>query len=244
MVGGICRSTPPTAPETPFCSCSSLATRTIVWALLASFTRRDFLTLIKNIQPRTSKTTMRKNVIIPKLVAVLHMCLLISPLFNEFETERACGSIKANSQNEVPDVVTVHWDGKLLPALDVPKSKEGHFPIVILYVIKEELIAVPRLESSSGSRQVQAVWNVIVDWNLEDKVQFFVVYYGFKYKLYQWCLIFEVKISQVTTNHDIPLFKKFQHNWKSIDPDKIQCYKENLALHLTVSEIDSLLELY
>ncbi|KAG8239517.1 hypothetical protein J437_LFUL018936 [Ladona fulva] len=43
-------------------------------------------------------------------------------------------------------------------------------PIVILYVNKEQLIAVPRLESSSGSRQAQAVWNAIVGWNLEDKV--------------------------------------------------------------------------
>ncbi|KAG8235092.1 hypothetical protein J437_LFUL014424, partial [Ladona fulva] len=51
-----------------------------------------------------------------------------------------------------------------------------------------------------------------------------------------------LKIIQVTTNPDIPLFKKFRYNRKSVDPDKIQCYKENFALHLTVSEIDDLLE--
>ncbi|KAG8235093.1 hypothetical protein J437_LFUL014425 [Ladona fulva] len=38
----------------------------------------------------------------------------------------------------------------------------------------KQLIAVPKLESSSGSRQAQAVWNAIVDWNLEDEVQYFL----------------------------------------------------------------------
>ncbi|KAG8230821.1 hypothetical protein J437_LFUL010433 [Ladona fulva] len=57
-----------------------------------------------------------------------------------------------------------------------------------------------------------------------------------KYFVYELVLksVFEVKISQVTTNPDIPLFKKFRDNWKSVGPDKMQCYKENLALHLTL----------
>ncbi|KAG8236961.1 hypothetical protein J437_LFUL016157 [Ladona fulva] len=90
--------------------------------------------------------------------------------------------------SEVPDFVIGMVNCCLLQML---KSKEECLPIVILFVNKEQLIAVPRLESSSGSRQVQAVWNTIVDWNLEHK-----------------------------------------------------CYKENLTLHLTDSEIDHLLELY
>ncbi|KAG8234501.1 hypothetical protein J437_LFUL014644 [Ladona fulva] len=149
--------------------------------------------------------------------------------------ERACGSIKANFQNEVPDVVTVHWDGKLLPALDAPRSNEEHLPIVILYVNKEQRIAVPSLESSSGSRQAQAVWNKISLFLRQAK--------SFVYELVLKS-VFKVKISQVATNPSIPLFKKFRDNWKSVDPDKIKCYKENLALHLTVSGIDNLLEMY
>ena len=87
----------------------------------------------------------------------------------EKRKERA-EAIKVRFQNEVPDVVTVHWDGKLLPALDARKSKEEHLPIVISYANKEQLINVPRLESSSGSGQAQAVCNAIVDRNLKDKV--------------------------------------------------------------------------
>ncbi|KAG8231000.1 hypothetical protein J437_LFUL010016 [Ladona fulva] len=122
--------------------------------------------MMENIQPGTSKTTLRKNVITPKLVAALDRGQLITPLFNEF--------VRKNGKS-VPDVVTVHRDGKLLPALDARKSKEERPPIVILYVNKEQLIAVPRSESSSGSKEAQAVWNTIVDWKIEDKVQFFVV---------------------------------------------------------------------
>ncbi|KAG8237142.1 hypothetical protein J437_LFUL011190 [Ladona fulva] len=61
----------------------------------------------------------------------------------------------------------------MLPALDARKSKEKRLPIVISYANKERLITVPTLESSSGSRQAQAAWNVIVDWNVEDRVKIF-----------------------------------------------------------------------
>ena len=49
--------------------------------------------------------------------------------------------------------------------------------------------------------------------------------------------VFEAKISQVTTNPDIPLFKKFRENWKNVDPEKIQSYIEKLSC-LNVSEIE------
>lgn len=52
---------------------------------------------------------------------------------------------------------TVHRDGKLLPALDDRKSKEGHLLIVISYGNKEQFIAVSRLESSLGSERAKAV---------------------------------------------------------------------------------------
>ncbi|KAG8223811.1 hypothetical protein J437_LFUL003697 [Ladona fulva] len=250
--------------------------------------KEDFPTLIENLQPETSKTTMRKNFIIPKLVAALDRCQLsmrdsvfileatietleynsdefpiskssIQRIRTEKRKERA-EAIKANFQNDVPEVVTIHWDGKLLPALNAPKSKEERLPIVIVCVNQ----LIPRLESSSGIRQMQAVWNAIVDYNLEDKLQIHAIpmvpVCFLNRNLKEICLllqqaksfvyelvlksVFEVKISHVTTDPDIPLFKKFQDTWKSVNPDKIQCCKENFVLHLTVSEIDNLLELY
>ncbi|KAG8238036.1 hypothetical protein J437_LFUL017664 [Ladona fulva] len=98
----------------------------------------------------------------------------IKRVCTEERNERA-EAVKANFQNEVPNSMTVHWDGKLLPAVDAWISKEEYLPIVIIYVNKEKFTAIPRLDSSSGSKQAQAVRNAIVDWNLVDKVQFFVV---------------------------------------------------------------------
>ncbi|GBO39712.1 hypothetical protein AVEN_110340-1 [Araneus ventricosus] len=72
-------------------------------------------------------------------------------------------NIKIDFQNEVPDVVTLHRDGKLLPALSARKSKEERLPIVISYGLKKQLIAVPRLDNSTGKEQAQAVWKAILD---------------------------------------------------------------------------------
>ncbi|KAG8234957.1 hypothetical protein J437_LFUL009153 [Ladona fulva] len=217
--------------------------------------------MIENIQPETSKTTMRKMFTIPKLVAALIRCLLTNIQALGYNTD------------EFPiNVETVHWDGKLLPAVDSRMLKEEDLPTIILYVNKEQLIDLPRLESSSGSGQAQAVWNAIVDWNLKDKGQIFccdttasntcyingtcvlleqklnrnMLIFAYRHHAYELVLksVLEVNISQVTTNPDVPLFKKFRDNCKSVDPDKIQCYKENLALLLTVAEIDNLLVLY
>ncbi|GBM46493.1 hypothetical protein AVEN_78885-1 [Araneus ventricosus] len=59
-------------------------------------------------------------------------------------------NMKIDFQNEVQDVVTLHWDGKLLPALSARKLKEERLPIVISYGLKKQLIAVPRLDNSTG----------------------------------------------------------------------------------------------
>ncbi|GBM49251.1 hypothetical protein AVEN_70999-1 [Araneus ventricosus] len=72
-------------------------------------------------------------------------------------------NIKIDFQNEVPDVVTLHWDGKLLPALSARKLKEERLRIAISYGLKKQLIAVPRLDKSTGKEQAQAVWKAMLD---------------------------------------------------------------------------------
>ncbi|GBM42866.1 hypothetical protein AVEN_83402-1 [Araneus ventricosus] len=77
--------------------------------------------------------------------------------------------MKIDFQNEVQDVVTVHWDGKLLPALSARKSKEERLPIVISYGLKKQLIAVPRLDNSTSKEQVTGFLEV--DLRLESRRQ-------------------------------------------------------------------------
>ncbi|GBO39844.1 hypothetical protein AVEN_170867-1 [Araneus ventricosus] len=56
--------------------------------------------------------------------------------------------------------------------------------------------------------------------------------------------VFEVKIKQVATSPDIPLFKKLKDNWKNIDLTKIQCYRETIELFRTVPEVENLFDFY
>ncbi|GBO18194.1 hypothetical protein AVEN_2198-1 [Araneus ventricosus] len=131
---------------------------------------------------------MRKDFITPKLIAALDKCQLImgdSVLVLE-DTIDALGcnidefpiskssvqrirtekrkerveNIKIYFQNEVPDVVTLHCDGKLFPAR---KSKEERLPIVISYGLNEQLIALPRLDNSTSKEQAQAIWKAILN---------------------------------------------------------------------------------
>ncbi|GBL78846.1 hypothetical protein AVEN_48839-1 [Araneus ventricosus] len=138
----------------------------------------DFLTLIESSEPGTSKSVMRKDFITPKLVAALDRCQLsmedsvfvleatIDALgcnIDEFPISKSSiqrirtkkrkervKNIKICFHNEVPDVVTLHWDGKLLTALSARKSKEQRLPIVISYGLKKQLIAVPRPDNSTS----------------------------------------------------------------------------------------------
>ncbi|GBM95187.1 hypothetical protein AVEN_75725-1 [Araneus ventricosus] len=125
----------------------------------------DFPTLIETSKPGTSKSVMRIDFIKPKLVVALDRCQLsmrdfvfilaatidalgcnidefpiskssIQKLRTEKRKERA-ENIKIDFQNKVPDVVTLHSDGKLLSALSARKSKEERLPIVISYGLKE-----------------------------------------------------------------------------------------------------------
>ncbi|GBM32750.1 hypothetical protein AVEN_83722-1 [Araneus ventricosus] len=86
----------------------------------------------------------------------------IQRIRTEKPTERA-ENIKIYFQNEVPDVVTLQWNGKLLSASSARKSKEERLPVLISYVLKEQLMAVPRLDNCTGKEQAQAVWKTILD---------------------------------------------------------------------------------
>jgi hypothetical protein len=160
----------------------------------------------------------------------------------------------------------------LLPALNARNCKEERLLIVISFKNKEQLIAVSKLDSSTGREQAQAVWNAIIDWDLEEKVQILccdttasntgrlngacilleqkldreLVIFACRHHVYELVLksVFEIKISQVTTSPDIPLFKKFRENWKNVDPNMIQGYREKVEMYFTTSEIEALLTFY
>ena len=70
---------------------------------------------------------------------------------------------KTDFQDRVPDVITVHWDGKLLPDLDVRSPNEEQLPVLISFEEQELLLTVPKLNSSSGETQAKAVLDALHD---------------------------------------------------------------------------------
>lgn len=181
-------------------------------------------------------------------------------------------SIKIDFNNDVPEVVTVHWDGKLLPAVNIRNSKEERLPIVITFGNREQLLAVPKLDNSSGKEQAQAVWMAINDWNLEDKVQILccdttasntgtfkgacvlieqmlereLIIFACRHHVYEIVLksVFESKFHQVTISPDIPLFKMFKDCWKSININNIQTCTDIVKEYFNDNDITELLHFY
>lgn len=181
-------------------------------------------------------------------------------------------SIKSDFHNNMPEMVTIHWDGKLLPGLDVRSFKEERLPILISFGGKEQLLAVPKLESSSGQNQAEAVLNALYDWNLDDKVQIMccdttasntgrmkgacilleqkldreLLLFACRHHVYELVLkcVFETKIQQVTTSPDIPMFKKFRDNWKNINPAAIETCTDIVKQHFSDVTIEELLTFY
>ncbi|GBN69324.1 hypothetical protein AVEN_36030-1 [Araneus ventricosus] len=253
--------------HTNHCKKISLRIRVKIWIQKIS------PTLIESSEPGTSKSVMREDFTTAKLVVALDRCQLsmrdsvfileasidalgcnidefpiskssIQRIRTEKRKERA-ENVKIDFQNKVPGVVTLHSDGKLLPALSARKSKEERLPIVISYELKEQLIAVPRLDNSTGKEQAQAFWKANLYWNLEDKVQILccdtkasntgrfngacalleqtfykeMLFSACYHHVYELVLktVLKMKIKQVTTSPDIPLFEKLKDNWKNID---------------------------
>lgn len=122
-------------------------------------------------------------------------------------------------------------------------------PVIASFDDREQLFAVPILESSSGKHQVKAFSTALFDWNLHEKVQIMccdttasntgrfngacaileqilgreLLLFAFRHHVYELVLkaIFETKIEQMTSSPDIPMFRKFRAKWKNIDPQTI-----------------------
>lgn len=85
--------------------------------------------------------------------------------------------IRVQKQNELratfkPQVnLTVHWDSKLLPSILSSKAtpKTERLAIVVSGEGIRKLLAVPPIQNSTGIEQAEAVYNAVVDWDLEDR---------------------------------------------------------------------------
>lgn len=61
--------------------------------------------------------------------------------------------------------ITVHWDGKLLPAI-TNKETVDRLPVVATFSGNEKLLGVPQIPSGTGRNQAAAVQQTLLEWGL------------------------------------------------------------------------------
>lgn len=67
-------------------------------------------------------------------------------------------TIKNKFQNYLSNYLTMHWNRKILPTLNVRDSSIDRSPIVITSKNTDLLIGIPKLEKSTGQEQANAVY--------------------------------------------------------------------------------------
>lgn len=66
--------------------------------------------------------------------------------------------------------LVVHWDGKMLPDI-VDKEKVDRLPILISGLNTQQLLAVPKLEKSTGINQALIITETLDEWNITERVK-------------------------------------------------------------------------
>ena len=135
---------------------------------------------------------------------------------------------------------------KLLPDI-TGKDIVDRLPVFISHENGEQLLGVPKIESATSAEMVDAVHELLTDWNLLEQAKAFcfdttnsntgrvkgaakllevklekeILYLPCRHHIYELVLraVFESKFPG-TTSKDVPLFKRFQSNWDSIDKSK------------------------
>lgn len=161
----------------------------------------------------------------------------------------------------------MHWDGKLLPNL-LKREVLDRLPIVLKNGDIEQLLGVPELEDGTGMSQARAIYDVLNDGGLSDKVKAVycdttasnlgringaaiqlermlerdLLYFPCRHHIYELILrsAFEAKIP-ATSGPNILLFKRFQSAWNQLDKTKYKTGKDNENLeNIISSHVDSI----
>ncbi|KAK4316951.1 hypothetical protein Pmani_011929 [Petrolisthes manimaculis] len=137
----------------------------------------------------------------------------------------------------------VHWEGKLLPDL-IGTDIVDRLPVLLTGNGQSQLLAVPKLTSGRGEDQARAIFSVLKDWKLQEKV------HGMCFDTTSYntgrhkgaCVLLEEKFGRellhlgcrhhvlelvagaafseamgTSSAPDVLLFKRFKSSWQDID---------------------------
>jgi hypothetical protein len=66
--------------------------------------------------------------------------------------------------------LTVHWDGKMLPEL-MSKESVDRLAVLVSGEGVMKLLAVPKLIGGTGEAQAKAIFNLLNEWDIVDRVR-------------------------------------------------------------------------
>jgi hypothetical protein len=92
----------------------------------------------------------------------------------EMFRKESATSIKSKFSDINLDFVVIHWDSKILTDI-MGKSNIDRLPVAATAPGIEQLLGVPGLTSCTGSEVSSAVYDILLEWSLEDKIQAMVV---------------------------------------------------------------------
>jgi len=161
----------------------------------------------------------------------------------KFRKQVALG-IKYNFNDLQLNYVVIHWDSKMLPDF-TGKETVDRLPVIATGFKVEQLLGVPELTSGTGLEISSAVYDTLQEWSLQDTVQAFVfdttasntgrlngacylleqklnrdiMFLTCRHHIYEIVLHGVFNKIQLTPNKgpDIPLFKRFQKQWKLLN---------------------------
>lgn len=157
-------------------------------------------------------------------------------------------NIKAEFNNENLTNIILHWDGKILPDI-MGQEKVDRLPIVLSSDGITKLLSVPKLDSSTGKAQAEAIFETLGEWGVSEKIKGFccdttasnlgrvsgaavlleqllgrnIQYFPCRHHILELLLraAFEVLIPG-TVGPSVPLFQRFKNNWSDIDYSKFE----------------------
>ena len=174
------------------------------------------------------------------------------------KAHRETEAMKIKSQFEGESVLIVHWDGKLLPDI-TGDSKVDRLPVIVSEPSTgtSKLLAVPKLGSGTGEAQAGAVVDSIADWKLTERVR--GMCFDTTASNTGWrsgaCVLIEQKLGTdllylacrhhimeiiigaafgacfgPTSGPTVPIFKRFQDNWKQINAVDYENYTTDQSM--------------
>ncbi|XP_050521259.1 uncharacterized protein LOC126894353 [Daktulosphaira vitifoliae] len=148
---------------------------------------------------------------------------------------------------KISDRDTVHILISTAEALG--QKSVDRLPIITLCNGESQLLGVPAIDTGTGVDQPDAVFHLFIDWCITENAQAFccdttasnmgklkgtcvllenylelnILYLPCRHHIYELILkcVFEVKL-YLTSGPDVPIFKRFQQNWRNIDTNKFE----------------------